>query len=72
MFSCFGSENKMAEQSAEHFTRFTAKYVYKHDNNSMKTNDIAIWSVFADLNGPLSPKLSDKDALLIWPYIDQG
>ena len=55
----------MAEQSAEHFTRFTAKYVYKHDNNSMKTNDIAIWSVFADLNGPLSPKLPDKDALLI-------
>ena len=32
----------------------------------------AIWSIFADLNRPLSPKLPDKDALSIWTYIDQG
>ena len=54
----------MAEQSAEHFTRFTGKYCLQtwqeqHEDGS------AIWSIFADLNRPLSPKLPDKDALSI-------
>ena len=41
----------------------------KHGKNSKKrtrqmTSDI--WSIFADLDSPLSPKLPDKDALSIW------
>ena len=38
--SCFGDENKMAEQSARHFTCFMVKYCLKswqeqHEDNSM-------------------------------------
>ena len=42
--------------------------VLKHGKNSKKTTrrtTSAIWSIFADLNSPLSPKLPDKDALSI-------
>ena len=61
--SCFGSEYKMAE----HFTCFTANPCLKteqeqQEDNSMMTS--AIWSIFADLNSPLSPKLQDKQAQL--------
>ena len=47
--------------------------VYKHDKNSMKTDDICY------LENICRPeqiffffKLPDKDALSIWTYIDQG
>ena len=41
--------------------------VLKHGTNSKTTRRTtsAIWSIFADLNSPLSPKLPDKDALSI-------
>ena len=58
----------MAEQSAKHFTRFTAKYCQHFSKNSKKTprrTTFAIRSKFADLNRPLSPKIADKDALSI-------
>ena len=56
------------EQSAEHFTCFTAKYCLKtwkeqHEDNLM--DDICYLGYFAHLNSPLSPKLFHKDALLM-------
>ena len=33
---------------------------------------IPVWSIFADLDRPLSPKLPDKGALSILTYIEQG
>ena len=52
---------------AEHFTRFTANFFYRHSKNNKKTTGrtiSAIWSIFADLNSPLSPKLPDQHALV--------
>ena len=65
--SCFGDENKMAEQSAKHFTCFMMKYCLKSwQEQHMKTTRwtiSAIWTIFEDLNRPLSPKFPNKDAL---------
>ena len=53
---------------AEHFTHLTANYclktyTVKEQQEDNSTDESAIWSIFADLNSPLSPKLPDKDAL---------
>ena len=61
----------MAEQTAEHFTRFAAKFCLKlwqeqqEDNWMRDKKTSAIWSIFTDLSRPLSPKLRDKGALSI-------
>ena len=60
--SCFGSENKMEQQSAEHFTRFTANYCLKTakivtTKTTRRTS--AIWGISANLNSLLSSKLPD-------------
>ena len=51
----------------EHFTRFILNYCLKtYSKNSKKTpqwTTSAIWSIFADLNHPFSPKLPNKHAL---------
>ena len=51
----------------EHFTRFILNYcLKKYSKNSKKTpqwTTSAIWSLFADLNHPFSPKLPNKHAL---------
>ena len=51
-------KTKIAEHSVEHFTRFTTNYCHKKNNSKNTTPWIisAIWSIFADLNGPLSSK----------------
>ena len=50
----------MEEESAKHFTLFTAKYCPK-----TLQEQLAIWSIFVDMNRLLSSKLPDKDGLSI-------
>ena len=49
-------KRKIAEQLAEHFTRFTTNYCLKHSKKTTRRTTSAIWSIFADLNSPLSSK----------------
>ena len=54
---------------AERFTHFTANYCLKHSKNikrKPRRTTSAVWSMFADLNSPLSPKLPDKDVLIFF------
>ena len=52
----------MAELSGGHCTRFTAKYCLnkKSSEKSTPRRTSAIWSIFADLNRPLSAKFPEK------------
>ena len=49
----------MEELSAEHFTRFPAKYCLKTSQEQQEDNST-------------DSKLPDKDALSLWTYIDRG
>ena len=49
-------KRKMAEQSAEHFTRFSWNCCLKHSKKTTRRTTSAIWSIHADLNSPLSSK----------------
>ena len=49
-------KRKMAEQLAEHFTRFMTNYCLKHSKKTTRRTTSAIWSIFADLNSPSSSK----------------
>ena len=50
-------KTKIAEHSAEHFTRFTTNYCHKKKkNNSKNTTPWTLSAIHADLNSPLSSK----------------
>ena len=59
----------MAEQWEETFYSFHGEILSKKNGNGKTTTQLtksAIWSIFANLNTPLSPKFPDIDALSIW------
>ena len=58
----------MAEQLAEHFTRFPTNYCLKHSKKTTRRTTSAIWSIFADLNSPLSLNMPYRGEL----NIDEG
>ena len=60
----------MEEQWEEKFYSFHGEILSKKNcKNSKTTTQLtksAIWSIFANLHTPLSPKFPDIDALSIW------
>ena len=72
-FSCLGSENKMHGWTVGGtFYSFHGEILsINMARTAWRWTTFPMWSIFADLNRPLSPKLPDKDALSIWTYIDQ-